>query len=113
MSLKIPVFGNLIEKIQLTQFNRVLSLLFSSGLSIVKSLELTAGSLSNVHFRDAVLVTRDEVEKGVPMATPLARSEFFPLIESQMIAVGEESGEIDMILEKLADYYADERTGSV
>lgn len=106
--LKIPVFGTLATKMQLTQFNRVLGLLLSSGLSIVESLRLTASALSNVHFRQAVLVTKNEVEKGVPMATPIARSEFFPLIVSQMIAVGEESGEIDMILTKLAQYYTDE-----
>lgn len=106
--LKIPVFGNLITKIQLTQFTRILSLLLSSGLSIVESLRLTANSLDNIHFKNAVLDAKVEVERGVPMAAPLARSPFFPLIVSQMIAVGEESGEIDMILEKLSQYYASE-----
>lgn len=106
--LKIPVFGNLITKIQLTQFTRILSLLLSSGLSIVESLRLTANSLSNIHFKNAVLDAKVEVERGVPMAAPLARSPFFPLIVSQMIAVGEESGEIDMVLEKLSQYYASE-----
>lgn len=106
--LKIPVFGDLIIKIQLTNFNRVLGLLLSSGLSIVESLRLTAGALSNVHFKEAVLEAKTEVEKGVPMATPLARSDYFPLIVSQMVAVGEESGQIDMVLGKMAQYYHDE-----
>ncbi len=106
--LKVPVFGTLIAKIQLTQFNRILALLLGSGLSIVESLRLTAGALSNVHFKSAVLETKSEVEKGVPMATPLSRSEYFPLIVSQMVAVGEESGQIDMVLNKMAEYYSDE-----
>ena len=106
--LKFPVLGTLSAKIQLTQFNRILALLLSSGLSIIESLNLTAGALSNVHFRDAVLTAREEVEKGVPMATPISRSEHFPLIVSQMIAVGEESGQIDHVLNKMAEYYADE-----
>lgn len=106
--LKIPVFGALATKIQLTQFNRILGLLLGSGLSIVESLKLTAGALGNVHFKKAVMVTKAEVEKGVPMATPLSRSEYFPLIVSQMVAVGEESGQIDMVLGKMAQYYNDE-----
>ncbi len=106
--LKIPVFGALATKIQLTQFNRTLGLLLSSGLSIVESLKLTAGALGNVHFKKAVMETKAEVEKGVPMATPLSRSEFFPLIVSQMVAVGEESGQIDMVLGKMAQYYNEE-----
>lgn len=106
--LKIPVFGAITLKIQLAQFTRVLSLLLHSGLSIVKALELTANSMSNVLFKKEISIAKDEVEKGTALAIPLARSERFPLIVSQMISVGEESGEIDTVLEKLSDYYGDE-----
>ncbi|GAB4157413.1 MAG: type II secretion system F family protein [Candidatus Dojkabacteria bacterium] len=106
--LKMPIFGELITKIQITQFTRVLSLLLKSGLSIVESLRLTAQALSNIHFKNAIMETKEEVEKGVPMATPLARSEYFPLIVSQMVAVGEESGAIDMVLDKMSEYYNSE-----
>jgi len=106
--LKLPVFGMLTRKIQITQFTRILGLLLESGLSIIEALELTANSLSNVHFRTAVMNTKKEVEKGVPMATPLSRSEYFPVIVSQMVAVGEESGEIGHVLEKMTDYYNSE-----
>ncbi|WKZ31298.1 MAG: type II secretion system F family protein [Candidatus Dojkabacteria bacterium] len=106
--LRLPVFGNLIKKIQITQFTRVLSLLLKSGLSIVEALQLTSNSLSNTLFKEAVLEAKKEVEKGTPMATPIARSQVFPLIVSQMIAVGEESGQIDMVLEKMAEYYNSE-----
>ena len=106
--LKLPVFGMLTSKIQITQFTRLLGLLLDSGLSIVDALELTASSLSNLHFRDAVMEAKVDVEKGIPMATPLARSEYFPLIVSQMVAVGEESGEISEILGKMTQYYKSE-----
>jgi type IV pilus assembly protein PilC len=106
--LKVPVFGLLTSKIQITQFTRILGLLLESGLSIIEALELTANSLSNVHYRAAVLETKKEVEKGVPMATPLSRSEYFPIVVSQMVGVGEESGEIGHVLNKMTDYYNSE-----
>jgi type IV pilus assembly protein PilC len=106
--LKVPVFGMIVQKTQLAQFTRVLSLLLKSGLSIVKALELTSGSMSNVLFKEDIMTARKEVEKGVALAIPLARSQRFPLIISQMIAVGEESGEIDSVLEKMSEYYNDE-----
>lgn len=108
LALKVPVFGNLQKNIQIAQFTRVLGLLMSSGLSIVEALRLTADSMSNEMFKEAVLTAKIEVEKGVPLALPISRSEYFPLIVSQMIAVGEETGELDKILKKMASYYEDE-----
>lgn len=106
--LKIPVIGGIITKMQLSQFTRVLSLLLGSGLSIMKALELTANSLSNEMFRDTIKEARDEVEKGGSLALPIARSDYFPLLVSSMIAVGEETGEIDTVLAKVSDYYKEE-----
>ena len=106
--LKTPIFGKLIEKIQLTQFTRTLSLLLRSGLSIVASLEITSTTLSNVHYKNAFLEAKEQVEKGIPLAVPISRNELFPLIVSQMIAVGEESGNLDHILKKMSDFYNDE-----
>ncbi|HHX99096.1 TPA: type II secretion system F family protein [Candidatus Dojkabacteria bacterium] len=106
--LKIPIFGNIVSKIQLSQFTRVLALLLSSGLSIIKALELTAESLNNTVFKDVVLSARTEVEKGGPIAIPIARSEYFPLLVSSMMSVGEETGELDAVLNKVADYYKEE-----
>ncbi|MCC7290052.1 type II secretion system F family protein [bacterium] len=108
IALKAPIFGPVIVKMQIAQFTRVLSLLLRSGLSIVKALELTAGSLTNSIFKDAVGEAKKEVEKGVPLALPIARANVFPMIVSQMIAVGEESGELDKVLEKVAQYYNEE-----
>lgn len=106
--LKIPAIGTIITKIQLSQFTRLLALLLSSGLSIIKALELTAQSLKNEMFRDTIMSAKEEVEKGGALAIPIARSEYFPLLVSSMIAVGEETGEIDTVLEKVSQYYKEE-----
>ncbi len=106
--LRIPVVGNIITKMQLSQFTRLLALLLGSGLSIIKSLELTASSLSNSMFKETVLEAKSEVEKGGALAIPIARSPYFPLLVSSMIAVGEETGEIDTVLTKVSQYYKEE-----
>ncbi len=106
--LKTPIFGKLMEKIQLTQFTRTLSLLLRSGLSIVASLEITSTALSNVHYKEALLLAKDDVEKGMSLAIPISRNSLFPLIVSQMIAVGEESGNLDNILKKMSEFFNDE-----
>ena len=106
--LKVPIFGTLIRKVQIAQFTRVLTLLLSSGLSIVEALDLTAKSLSNVNYREVVEKATEEVQKGTSLSLPLSRSDYFPLIISQMVAVGEESGQLDMILQKLSEDYNDE-----
>lgn len=106
--LKMPIVGTIVSKMQLAQFTRLLALLLSSGLSIIRALELTAGSLSNSMFKEVVLESRNDVEKGGSLALPIARSEYFPLLVSSMIAVGEETGELDNVLNKVAEYYKDE-----
>ncbi len=106
--LKIPAIGTIVSKMQLSQFTRILALLLGSGLSIIKALELTAQSLKNEMFRDTVMVAKEEVEKGGALAIPIARSEYFPLLVSSMIAVGEETGEIDAVLLKVSQYYKEE-----
>lgn len=108
LMLKIPIVGMIVTKMQLAQFTRLLGLLLGSGLSIIRALELTAQSLSNQMFRDVILASRDDVEKGGSLAIPIARSEYFPLIVSSMIAVGEETGELDSVLNKVAEYYKEE-----
>ncbi len=106
--LKIPVIGDIVAKMQISQFTRILSLLLGSGLSIIKAIELTADSLSNTMFRETLMEAKDEVEKGGPLAIPIARSEYYPLLVSSMVAVGEETGEMDTVLAKVAEYYKSE-----
>jgi type IV pilus assembly protein PilC len=106
--LKTPAIGMIITKMQLADFTRILSLLLSSGLSITQALELTANSLSNSVFKNTIMQARMDVEKGGSLAVPIARSSYFPLIVSQMVAVGEETGELDSVLEKVSEYYKEE-----
>jgi len=114
--LKIPIIGGIVTKMQISQFTRILSLLLGSGLSIIKAIELTADSLSNTMFRETLMEAKDEVEKGGPLAIPIARSEYYPLLVSSMVAVGEETGEMDTVLAKVAEYYkaeVDTATGNL
>ncbi|MFA7627922.1 MAG: type II secretion system F family protein [Candidatus Dojkabacteria bacterium] len=106
--LKIPIVGDIVAKMQISQFTRILSLLLGSGLSIIKAIELTADSLSNTMFKETLMDAKDEVEKGGPLAIPIARSEYYPLLVSSMVAVGEETGEMDTVLAKVAEYYKSE-----
>ncbi len=106
--LKVPSLGTILSKIQLSQFTRILSLLLGSGVPIIKAIDLTASSLGNLMFRETLEEAKNEVEKGGPLAIPIARSEYYPLLVSSMIAVGEETGEIDSVLAKVAEYYKEE-----
>jgi len=106
--VKMPIVGIIISKMQIAQFTRLLGLLLSSGLPIIRALELTALSLNNQMFREVVMEAKKEVEKGGSLALPIARSEYYPLIVSSMIAVGEETGELDNVLAKVAEYYKEE-----
>lgn len=106
--VKIPIVGNVVTKMQVAQFTRIMSLLLSSGLSIIQALDLTASSLSNSLFRDVVYDAKDDVEKGGALAVPISRSDYYPLLVSSMIAVGEETGNLDVVLDKIAQYYKEE-----
>ncbi|MEA3357097.1 MAG: type II secretion system F family protein [Patescibacteria group bacterium] len=108
LKLKFPVFGDLNVKIQLAQFTQTLTLLVSSGIAILDALDLVADSLNNYWFEQAVKTIAREVEKGSSLALPMSREERFPLIVSQMVGVGEETGELDGVLKKMAEYYVDE-----
>ncbi len=103
--LHIPVVKDVITKTQIAQFTRIMSLLLSSGLSILQALDLSANSLSNSLFRDVILDAKDEVEKGGSLTVPISRSDYYPLLVGSMIAVGEETGNLDVVLEKVAQYY--------
>ncbi|MCD4811632.1 type II secretion system F family protein [bacterium] len=114
--INIPIVKDVVTKMQVAQCTRILSLLLSSGLSIVRALELTANSLSNSLFRDVLLDAKDDVEKGGSLTLPMSRSQYYPLLVSSMIAVGEETGNLDVVLEKIAQYYkeeVDEATGNL
>ncbi len=103
--LKVPIIGPLRRKIISTEFARTMSLMVSAGISLLESLQIVARGMDNVLYRDAVLKSRDDVEKGRPLSSSLSRQEVFPELVPQMIAVGEETGRLDEVLTKLANYY--------
>lgn len=107
--LKLPIISPLIKKINTASTSRTLSALIASGVPIVRSLEIVAGTLGNFYFQEAIKKATDEVQKGGKLSQILANYEnLFPSIMIQMIAVGEETGETSQILAKLAAFYEEE-----
>lgn len=106
--LNVPVFGNLITKIQIVQTTRLLNMLMMSGIPIIDALKATAKSVSNIHFTNALMYTADRVSKGAPIAVSLAKSSVIPTLMVKLIATGEDTGSLDKILEDITNFYEDE-----
>jgi type IV pilus assembly protein PilC len=111
--LKLPVFGMLLRKIAVARFCRTLGTLLASGVAILESLEITARTSGNAILEEAIMSVRKEVEEGKTIAEPLARTEQFPPMVCQMIGVGEQTGAMDTMLNKIADFYEDEVDAAV
>lgn len=105
LKLKVPVFGVLFHKIALTRFARNLSTLLAAGVPILQALEITGDTVNNGVIRDAITDVQNSVRQGESINGPLAQHEVFPPMVVQMIAVGEETGNIDGMLQKIADFY--------
>ncbi len=108
LMLKIPVIGMLIAKITIARITKTLSTLVSSGIAILDALEITAKAAGNVIFEETVMKIRGEIEKGRDMATPMEESGMFPTMVIQMVRVGEQTGELDAMLERVSQFYEDE-----
>ncbi len=107
--LKLPIISPLVKKINAASTSRTLSALIASGVPIVRSLEIVAGTLGNFYFREAIKKATDEVQKGGKLSQALEDyQDLYPSIMIQMIAVGEETGETSQILAKLAAFYEEE-----
>ncbi len=106
--LKIPVFGKLAELIYMTRFTRTLGTLVTGGLPILEALDITADAIGNTLYRDAIQDTAKKVEAGVGIGTTLRKKKIFPVMVSQMIEVGEKTGNIDQILDRLSQFYENE-----
>lgn len=106
--LKLPIFGSILRKIAVARFSRILSTLLSSGVPILQSLDITAKTAGNVIIEDAILKVRAGVERGENFVEPLKATEVFPHMVGQMIGVGEQTGALDAMLGKIADFYEDE-----
>ncbi len=106
--LKLPIMGMLLQKISVARFCRTLATLMSSGVPILDGLEITAKTSGNAIIEDAIMTTRKSVEGGQTLAQPLKATEVFPSMVVQMISVGEQTGALDTMLSKIADFYEDE-----
>ncbi|KKT36353.1 MAG: Type II secretion system F domain protein [Candidatus Collierbacteria bacterium GW2011_GWC1_45_47] len=105
---KVPIYGKLKRDLILTEFARTISVLLSAGISILDALNIVADTLGSKIFGAQVKQAALYVEKGVPLSDAVARIEGFPKILSQMVSVGEETGKLDEVLAKLANYYESE-----
>ncbi len=111
--LKFPIIGVLLRKVAVAKFTRTLGTLVSSGVPILDGLNITARTAGNKVIEKAVLDVRQGVSEGKTIAEPLAGSKVFPPMVTQMIAVGESTGALDSMLEKIADFYDDEVDNAV
>jgi type IV pilus assembly protein PilC len=106
--LKLPVLGQVLKKIAVARFCRTLGTLVSSGVPILDGLEITARTAGNSIVEDAIMATRKSIEEGKTIAEPLRGTDVFPPMVVQMVAVGEQTGALETMLNKIADFYEDE-----
>ena len=108
LMLKLPIIGQVLRKIAIARFTRTLSTLLSSGVPILQSLEITAKTAGNVRVEAAIMKVRSGVERGESFVEPLKATDMFPNMVAQMIAIGEQTGQLDTMLGKIADFYEQE-----
>lgn len=108
IKMKMPLFGKLTVKTACSQFARTMSTLLMSGISTIDALETASKIVNNIHYTNAMLKAREEVMKGVPLSEPLEASGIFPPMVYHMTGIGEETGNVEEMLEKMADYYDEE-----
>jgi type IV pilus assembly protein PilC len=113
MYLKIPIVGPVIRKSAVARFTRTFGTLLSSGVPILDAMEIVAKTAGNIVIEEAVMLVRQRVSEGKDVATPLMQTKVFPPMVVQMIAVGEQTGNMDQMLQKIADFYEDEVDAAV
>ncbi len=113
LSLKIPIIGPILEKAAVARYARTLSTMFAAGVPLVEALESVAGATGNIVYEIAVLQMRDEVATGQRLQQAMENTGLFPNMVIQMIAVGEESGSLDDMSAKVADFYEEDVDNAV
>ncbi|ABK15821.1 type II secretion system F family protein [Syntrophobacter fumaroxidans] len=108
LALRIPVFGGLLRKVAVARFTRTLGTMLASGVPILDGLDIVAATSGNMVIEKAIRVARNAISEGRPIAEPLSETKVFPMMVTQMIAVGEATGALDTMLGKIADFYDDE-----
>ncbi len=114
IKLRLPMkIGDVVRKVTMARFSRTLSTLVAAGVDIIKALEITGQTAGNWVVEDALAGVRQKVGEGVPIAQPLVENSVFPAMVSQMVKIGEETGELEKMLGKIADFYEDEVDASI
>ncbi len=113
MALKVPVFGPLLRKVAVAKFTRTLSAMITSGVPILEGLDVVSKTAGNRLVENALMETRRSISEGKTIAEPLKETAIFPSMVVQMIGVGEATGALDTMLEKIADFYDDEVDAAV
>ena len=111
--LKAPVVGGILTKAAIARFSRTLSTMFSAGVPLVEALESVAGATGNIVYENGVMAIRDEVSTGQRLQVAMEKTELFPNMVIQMIAVGEESGSLDEMSSKVADFFEEDVDNAV
>jgi len=111
--LKLPIIGNIMNKAAIARFARTLSTMFSAGVPLVEALDSVSGACGNVVFEMAVLEMKDEVATGQRLQRAMENTDLFPNMVIQMVAVGEESGSLDEMSAKVADFYEEDVDNAV
>lgn len=113
LMLKLPLFGDLLQKTTTAQFCRTMSSLSRAGVPILMSLDIVRETSTNRVIGDAIVASKTEVSEGIPLSAALAMKNVFPDMAISMLAIGEETGEMDAMLSKVADFYEDEIAATV
>ena len=113
MLLRLPIFGNLLTKSAISRFSRTLGTLLSSGVAILDSLDITSKTAGNSVVKEAVNQARSRIAEGQTISDPLKASGVFPPMVTQMVAIGERTGQLDNMLKKIADFYDEQIDAAV
>lgn len=113
MSLKMPIFGNITEKSILARFSRTLATMFAAGVPLIEAMDSVAGATNNYIYEQATYKVRDEVATGDQLNQSMKRTGLFPNMLLSMVAIGEESGNVDEMLNRVADFYEEEVDNAV
>ena len=105
VKLRVPIFGKLFMKIDFGQFSRIFSLLLTSGVPMLTVFDIVVGVVNNAVMQREIIKVRNQVEKGKNLSMPMRASGIFPALMVQMVAAGEQSGTLDGMMAKIADYF--------
>lgn len=108
LAMKLPVFGSLNVKTYCASFSRTFATLLASGISMIDAIDQTAKTMKNKVIRDKLMACKDQVAKGVPLSKPIQDMQIFPVMLPQMMHIGEETGNVEDMMDKVADFYEEE-----